>query len=270
MGRWGLQRNVRNWSSWIWAGAGCQGRMQTLLLGFHEYMFQKDEYCIFILGLNNAGKITFLEQSKTWFNKNYKVMNLSKITTTVWLNIGSVDMGKSRLMFWNLSGQEELQSLWNKYCAECRGIVYVIDFTDEERLPESKEAFEKVVSSEALDGNLVLVLANKQNVETCLTIRDIKTTFSDHTCKIGQRVCLTQVCSALTGKGVPEGIECIMRKVHRPPQQKDITKALSTSQSWDYSSQVLEEYSLLAVCHQCWCWAGYVCSFIYLLYVFSK
>ncbi|XP_057621914.1 ADP-ribosylation factor-related protein 1-like [Chionomys nivalis] len=124
-----------------------------------------------------------MEQSKTWFNNNYKGMRLSKITTTVSLNIGSVDMGKARLMFWNLNGQEELQSLWNKYCAECRGIICVIDSTDEERLSESKEAFEKVVLSDAPDGIPILVLANKQNVETGLTIRDIKTTFSDCTCK---------------------------------------------------------------------------------------
>ncbi|XP_016831450.1 ADP-ribosylation factor-related protein 1 isoform X2 [Cricetulus griseus] len=158
--------------------------MYTLLSGLYKYMFQKDEYCILILGLDNAGKTTFLEQSKTRFNKNYKGMSLSKITTTVGLNIGTVDVGKARLMFWDLGGQEELQSLWDKYYAECHGVIYVIDSTDEERLSESKEAFEpavmnktwckaphlllsseKVVSSEALDGVPILVLANKQDVE---------------------------------------------------------------------------------------------------------
>ncbi|XP_069907714.1 ADP-ribosylation factor-related protein 1 isoform X6 [Oryctolagus cuniculus] len=88
--------------------------MYTLLSGLYKYMFQKDEYCILILGLDNAGKTTFLEQSKTRFSKNYKGMSLSKITTTVGLNIGTVDVGKARLMFWDLGGQEELQSLWDK------------------------------------------------------------------------------------------------------------------------------------------------------------
>uniref|UniRef100_A0A8C6FXT3 ADP-ribosylation factor-related protein 1 n=1 Tax=Moschus moschiferus TaxID=68415 RepID=A0A8C6FXT3_MOSMO len=60
--------------------------MYTLLSGLYKYMFQKDEYCVLILGLDNAGKTTFLEQSKTRFNKNYKGMSLSKITTTVGLN----------------------------------------------------------------------------------------------------------------------------------------------------------------------------------------
>uniref|UniRef100_A0AC11ESY1 ADP ribosylation factor related protein 1 n=1 Tax=Ovis aries TaxID=9940 RepID=A0AC11ESY1_SHEEP len=139
--------------------------MYTLLSGLYKYMFQKDEYCVLILGLDNAGKTTFLEQSKTRFNKNYKGMSLSKITTTVGLNIGTVDVGKARLMFWDLGGQEELQSLWDKYYAECHGVIYVIDSTDEERLSESKQAFEKMVTSEALDGVPILVLANKQDVE---------------------------------------------------------------------------------------------------------
>ncbi|XP_058418248.1 ADP-ribosylation factor-related protein 1 isoform X1 [Diceros bicornis minor] len=86
---------------------------------------------------------------------------------------------------------------------------------------------EKMVTSEALDGVPILVLANKQDVEACLCIPDIKTAFSDCTSKIGRRDCLTQACSALTGKGVREGIEwmvkCVVRNVHRPPRQRDIT-----------------------------------------------
>lgn len=201
--------------------------MYTLLSGLYKYVFQKDEYCILILGLDNAGKTTFLEQSKTRFNKDYRGMSLSKITTTVGLNIGTVDVGKARLMFWDLGGQEELQSLWDKYYAECHGVIYVIDSTDEERLSESKQAFEKMVASEALDGVPILVLANKQDVEPCLSIPDIKTAFSDCISKIGRRDCLTQACSALTGNGVREGIEwmvkCVVRNVRRPPRRRDVT-----------------------------------------------
>ncbi|RXN03715.1 ADP-ribosylation factor-related 1 [Labeo rohita] len=214
-------------------------------------MFQKDEYCILILGLDNAGKTTFLEQTKTKFSKNYKGMNLSKITTTVGLNIGTIDVGKARLMFWDLGGQEELQSLWDKYYAESHGVIYVIDSTDEERLGESKNAFglylpevknyyelskiklimlvepEKMISSEVLEGVPLLVLANKQDVENCLSVPDIKTAFSDCAPKIGKRDCLVQPCSALSGQGVNDGIEwmvkCVIRNIHRPPRQKDIT-----------------------------------------------
>jgi len=30
--------------------------MYTLLSGLYKYVFQKDEYCVLILGLDNAGK----------------------------------------------------------------------------------------------------------------------------------------------------------------------------------------------------------------------
>lgn len=36
--------------------------MYTLLHGFYKYLTQKDEYCVVILGLDNAGK-TVMETS---------------------------------------------------------------------------------------------------------------------------------------------------------------------------------------------------------------
>lgn len=59
---------------------------------------------------------TYLEAAKTKFTKGYKGLNPSKITTTVGLNIGQIDTKSIRLSFWDLGGQEELQSLWDKVC----------------------------------------------------------------------------------------------------------------------------------------------------------
>jgi ADP-ribosylation factor related protein 1 len=74
--------------------------MYTLLSGLYKYLTQKDEYFILIVGLDNSGKTTYLEQVKTKFNKNYKMMNPNKITTTVGCNIGKIDIGHVRLNFW--------------------------------------------------------------------------------------------------------------------------------------------------------------------------
>ncbi|NXS26537.1 ARFRP protein, partial [Pomatostomus ruficeps] len=136
--------------------------MYTLLSGLYKYMFQRDEYCVLILGLDNAGKTTFLEQTKTRFNKNYKGMSLSKITTTVGLNIGTIDVGKTRLMFWDLGGQEELQSLWDKV----RDVVLCLyNFQNWLKLVVFLSFVEKMITSEALEGVPILVLVNKQDVE---------------------------------------------------------------------------------------------------------
>lgn len=88
--------------------------MYHLTTGFYRMLTKKDEYNVLILGLDDAGKSTFLETAKTKFTKNYKGMNLKHITTTVGLNIGQIDIGRMRLNFWDLGGQRELQSLWDK------------------------------------------------------------------------------------------------------------------------------------------------------------
>ena len=89
--------------------------MYTLLSGLYKYMTEKEEYFVLILGLDNADKTTFLESAKTKLTPNYKGVNLNKITTTVGMNLGKIDVNGVRLNFWDLGGQEELQSLWDKY-----------------------------------------------------------------------------------------------------------------------------------------------------------
>ena len=66
--------------------------MYTLLSGLYNHVTQKDDYFVLILGLDNAGKTTFLESAKTKFTKDYNGIKPSKITATVGLNIGQIDL----------------------------------------------------------------------------------------------------------------------------------------------------------------------------------
>ena len=76
--------------------------MYTLFSGLYRHLTQKDDYFVLILGLDNAGKTTFLESAKTKFTKDYRGVNPSKITSTVGLNIGKIDVKGIRLNFWDL------------------------------------------------------------------------------------------------------------------------------------------------------------------------
>lgn len=203
-------------------------RMYTLLSGLWKYMSQKDEYFVLILGLDNAGKTTYLEQTKTKFNKKYKAMSTSKITTTVGLNIGQIDVGSTRLNFWDLGGQEELQSLWDKYYAECHAVIYMIDSAEKDRLMESKAAFDKMIVNSSLEEVPLLIVGNKIDLEDCLSVAEIKEVFNTSPHKIGKRDCLVLAASALRGDGVHDGIQWVVQCVeknsdHRPPTQKDIS-----------------------------------------------
>ncbi|CAF0956809.1 unnamed protein product [Didymodactylos carnosus] len=201
--------------------------MYTLISGLGKYLFQKDDYYILIVGLDNAGKTTYLEQTKTKYCKNYKMMNSSKITTTVGCNIGQIDIGRVRLNFWDLGGQEELQSLWDKYYADCHGVIYIVDSADRTRLEESWQAFDRMLQSEQLINVPLLLSCNKQDLDDCMTVPEIKRLFNRSIQSVGVRDCMVLASSAITGDGINESIDwmkdCIIRNsTLRPPTIQDI------------------------------------------------
>jgi len=136
---------VMLWMCWKWFSDSvcvcCYENMFSLLYGLFRYLFQREEYFVLILGLDNAGKTTFLEQSKTKLNDHYRGVPLNKITATVGLNIGRIHTNGIVLNFWDLGGQTELQTLWDKYFLESHAVIYVVDSSDKERLEDSKQAF---------------------------------------------------------------------------------------------------------------------------------
>jgi len=196
--------------------------MYTLLSGLYKYLTQKDEFFILILGLDNAGKTTFLESAKTKLITNHQGVNLQKITTTVGLNLGKIDTHGVRLNFWDLGGQEELQALWDKYYQECHAIIYVVDSNDRERIEQSKETFTAMIKNENIRGVPLLVAANKQDLVDCMGVREVKPLFESNLELVGAREVMTLATSGLTGDGVVEGIDwvaqCVVRnEAVRPP-----------------------------------------------------
>jgi small GTP-binding protein len=134
--------------------------MFALSKGLITQMVKKDEFYVTILGLDDAGKTTFLERVKSIFNDSI-MPQPSKITPTVGMNIGKIDHRRIRLIFWDVGGQAELQTLWDKYISECHAIIFIIDASNEERIEESQEAFRKVVAFDRVSQLPLLILFNK-------------------------------------------------------------------------------------------------------------
>ncbi|XP_054153289.1 ADP-ribosylation factor-related protein 1-like isoform X2 [Oppia nitens] len=172
------------------------------------------------------GKTTFLEQSKTQINQHYRGVPLNKITATVGLNIGHIHTNGLTLNFWDLGGQTELQTLWDKYYSESHAVIYVVDSSDTERLEDSKVAFDKMITNETLSGVPLLLVANKQDIPESLSLHRIKDIFFMSDELIGRREYYSVSASALNGNGVKESIEwtvaAIQRNaVNRPPLNSD-------------------------------------------------
>jgi ADP-ribosylation factor protein 1 len=65
-------------------------------------------------------------------------------------------------------GQKRLRQLWQYYLMNTQALVFVVDSADPERLAEAREELKQLMERPELVGGVLLVLANKQDMEFAL------------------------------------------------------------------------------------------------------
>lgn len=140
--------------------------MFSLVAGFWRWLKHKTEVRFLILGLDNAGKTTTLEQIKRIYSSRTPKLELERVTPTIGLNLCHVEFDRSTSgVFCDLGGQLMLRGIWEKHYDECDGLIFVVDSTDGDRLDEVGSMLEKVVNHPALQKREIpiLILINKQD-----------------------------------------------------------------------------------------------------------
>ncbi|KAF8419368.1 ADP-ribosylation factor family-domain-containing protein [Tirmania nivea] len=199
--------------------------MYHLVKGLYQYATSKEEYSVLLLGLDNAGKTTLLEQIKSIYLPSSPAPLPGHTPPTVGQNTSYVPFPDLTLKLWDIGGQHSLRRLWPAYYAATHAIVFVVDSADPERLLATSEvqiALEEVVKSEDADGVPVLVLANKQDREDALEIARVKDAVLRVFVGLGARDSRVLPVSALEGRGVREAVEWLRSRVKwnkeaRPP-----------------------------------------------------
>lgn len=198
--------------------------MFHLAKGLYNNWNRKEQYSILILGLDNAGKTTFLETLKKSYSLHSK--ELSKITPTVGQNVAQVPMDKNCILkFWDVGGQQNLRAMWPEYYPQCHGIIFVVDSTDRSRIGECNDVLATVMMDEDVEGVPVLMLANKQDRPDAMEVQDIKQIFNKIAEHLSARDSRVLPLCALTGEGVREAAEWLLirlqrNKANRPPQYR--------------------------------------------------
>ncbi|KAM0786749.1 hypothetical protein ACM66B_002186 [Microbotryomycetes sp. NB124-2] len=165
------------------------------------------------MGLDNAGKTTFLERIKSTFNDSPEV-DPATIAPTIGQNIGRITLSSSVLQFWDLGGQRDIRSIWPKYYSECHAVCFVIDSTDKDRIEECWKVFETIVTDHRVDGVPTLVLANKQDAEGAMAVEDIKQVFNTLIVgKLNVSEGAVMPISALRGDGIREAVQWLFVRV---------------------------------------------------------
>ena len=218
--------------------------MYHLVKSLYLHATSKEEYSILLLGLDNAGKTTLLEQIKALY-ASHAAPHEPHLNTvpTVGQNVSVIELKDCYLRIWDVGGQHSLRGLWQSYYDSCHAIVFVVDSTDigdadishleeskkeesEGRLDECKLVMESILGHQSTSGVPILILANKQDREDCVEVVKIKEGFVRKVFEgeKGESVRDSRVLplSALRGIGVQEAVEWVCSRVKwnkegRPP-----------------------------------------------------
>ncbi|RYP79146.1 hypothetical protein DL771_000124 [Monosporascus sp. 5C6A] len=216
--------------------------MYHLAKGLYRLATSKEEYSVILLGLDNAGKTTFHEQTKSLFLPEHPDPKL-KTVPTVGQNVSTITLPDMYLKIWDVGGQLSLRRLWQSYYASCHAIVFIIDSTDigdgsldgedgggdgngAGRLEECRLVLEDVLQNSETEGVPLLILANKQDREDCVEVVRIKEGLVKKVFE-GEKASSIRdsrvlPVSALTGTGVREAVDWLRSRVKwnkesRPP-----------------------------------------------------
>lgn len=152
------------------------------------------------MGLDSAGKTTLLYRLKGY--------QLVETLPTVGFNVEPLEApGHASLILWDVGGQIQLRATWKDYLEGTDLLVYVLDSTDEARLPEAVAELEEILEDPNMISVPLLVLANKQEAPGALPLAEIRNRlclerFQEHCWEL-------RACSAHTGQGLPEALKSL-------------------------------------------------------------
>ena len=150
-----------------------------------------------MVGIDGVGKSTILYQMK--------MGETVKTIPTIGYNVETLDYKGLNFTVWDIGGQDKIRVLWKHYYDKTDGIIFVIDSSDRDRIEDAAEELKKMLAQEELKDSVVLVMANKQDLNGALPPNEITEILG-----MGQLkgvTWLVQGASAITGQGLKEGFD---------------------------------------------------------------
>ena len=136
------------------------------LIDWLRSLFFKKELQITILGLQNAGKSTFVNVLATGQFEDDQI-------PTIGFNFRELTKGKVNFKMWDLGGQPRFRDSWEKYCRSSSYIVFVVDSADQGNFEMSKIQLQQLLQWPSVAGVPLLVLGNKNDLNGALDEKGI-------------------------------------------------------------------------------------------------
>ncbi|CAD8101205.1 unnamed protein product [Paramecium sonneborni] len=162
--------------------------------------FSKKEMRILMVGLDAAGKTTILYKLKLG-----EVVNS---VPTIGFNVEKVEYKNINFTVWDIGGQDKLRLLWRHYFTGSKGIIFVIDSSDKERINIAKEELMRLMSDEELRDASLLILANKFDISQF----SVDELISKLELQSLRREWFVQTTCAITGDGLYQGLDWLSKQ----------------------------------------------------------
>lgn len=172
---------------------------------------------VLVIGLDNAGKSTFLN-----FLKPAKQQ--SETVPTVGFSCETFNYKKVQVTAFDMSGQSRYRSLWEHYITDVAGIIFVIDSTDAVRFEVAKQELKWVLDQlnkpSADHGGVTnctfLVLANKMDLPKAKHPQELIGTL-DLSSLMGPRTWQMYATNCIRGAGVTEAMDWFTKALKTMP-----------------------------------------------------
>ena len=159
-------------------------------------LLSKKEIRILMVGLDAAGKTTILHQ----LGKKGEVKTLP----TIGFNVESLDYKNLNFIVFDVGGADKMRLLFRHYYQNTKGLIFVVDSHDRDRIEEAAEELKKMLAEEELKDCCVLIMANKQDLNGALSTDEVTKALGMESLK--ERTWFVQGTSGITGQGLEEGL----------------------------------------------------------------
>uniref|UniRef100_A0A8C9RGT8 ADP-ribosylation factor-like 13A n=1 Tax=Scleropages formosus TaxID=113540 RepID=A0A8C9RGT8_SCLFO len=145
---------------------------------------------VLMVGLDNAGKTSIL---RSILKVPPKELGPTQGCVRTELRVDNFIV-----MVLDMGGSPEDRRCWRDYYGEAHGIIFVVDSSDEQRLPEAKELLVDMLKQPRVARKPLLVLANKQDRMDALLISELIEGLSlEKLVNQSRSLCHIEPCSAL-------------------------------------------------------------------------